>query len=77
MMFIMDFMVMEENILEKLTNDGRIINYKNLFFKTGNSGINSFDFLKRFGTLFDLLIDLLNEKMNIKNKKRQKTKSRS
>ena len=31
----------------------------------------NFDFLKRFGTLYDLLIDLLNEKMSIKRAKQQ------
>ena len=36
-----------------------------MFFKTGNLSISSFDFLKRFSTLSDLLIDLLNEKISI------------
>ena len=31
-----------------------------MFLKTGNPIIISFDFLKRFCTLYDLLIDLLN-----------------
>ena len=35
-----------------------MINYYDLFFKTGNSVVKSFDFLKRFVTLHDLLIDL-------------------
>ena len=42
-----------------------MINYNNLFFKTGNLSISSFDFLKRFSSLSDLLIDLLNEKISI------------
>ena len=49
------------NILKKLAKDGRMINYNNLFFKTGDLIVKNFDFLKRFGTLYDLLIDLLKE----------------
>ena len=41
-----------------------MINYNNLFFKTGNSTIKKFDFYKRFGTLHDLLRDLLNEEIS-------------
>ena len=37
----------------------------NLFSKTVNSTIDNYDFLKRFGTLYDLLIDLLDEKISI------------
>ena len=54
-----------ENILKKLANDERIINYNNLFFRSGNLTIDNYDFLKRFGTLYDFLIDLLNEKIHI------------
>ena len=32
-------------------------------FKIGDPFINNFDFLKSFGTLYDLWIDLLNEKL--------------
>ena len=39
-----------------------MINYQDLFFKAGNSIIDNFNFLKRFGKLYDLLIGLLNEK---------------
>ena len=53
-----------ENILKKLVDDERMINHKNLFFKSGNPAIDNYDFLKRFGTLFDFLIDLLNEKIS-------------
>ena len=53
------------NIFKKLGADERMINYSNLFIKAGNPNINNFDFLKQFGTLYDLLIDLLNEKINI------------
>ena len=41
-----------------------MINYNNLFFKTGNFTIKNYDFLKTFGTLYDLLIDLLNEEIS-------------
>ena len=41
-----------------------MINYDNLFFKTGNPIIKIFDFLKRFGTLFDLFTNLLDKKIN-------------
>ena len=51
-----------EDILRKLANDERMIKYKNLIFKTGNP---AYDFLKRFGTLYDFLIYLLNERTDI------------
>ena len=41
-----------------------MINYNNLFFKTNNPVINNFDFLKRFGKLYNLLLDLLIEKID-------------
>ena len=40
-----------------------MINFNTFFFKTGDPIIKNFDFLKRFGTLHELLIDLLNEKV--------------
>ena len=55
-----------ENILKELADDGRNINYKNLFFKSDNTTIDNYDFFKRFGTLYDLLIDLPSKKVNIK-----------
>ena len=36
-----------------------------MFFKTGNSIIKNFDFLKRFGTFYDLLIGLCNRETSI------------
>ena len=51
-----------KDILKKLVRDERMINYNNLFFKTGNSSIGNLDFSKTFATLYDLLIDLLNKK---------------
>ena len=50
------------NILENVVDYEKMINYGNLFFITGNSSNENFDFLKRFGTLYNLLIDLLNKK---------------
>ena len=54
-----------EVTLKKLASDERMINYNNLFFKRGNPSIENFDFLKRFGTLYNLVIDLLNEEISI------------
>ena len=59
------------NILKKLTKNEGIINYNDLFFKTANSNDNNFDFEKRFGILFNLLIDLLNEKIIINKAKQE------
>ena len=42
-----------------------------MFFKTTGNPTKSFDFLKRFGTLHDLLIDLLNEQISIKEAKKR------
>ena len=53
-----------KNILKKLARDERMINYNSLFFKTGNPVINNFDFLERFGTLYDILLDLRKEKVD-------------
>ena len=73
MTFDMSVANTEGNILKNLARDERMINYSNLFYKTGDPGIKNFDFLKRFGTLFDLLIDFLNVKTNI-NKAKQEQK---
>ena len=53
-----------ENILEKITTDERMINYNNLFFKTGDPVFKNFDVLKKFGTLHDLSTDLFNEEIS-------------
>ena len=63
--FDMNFTNEGKNILKKASSDERMINYNNLFFKTGDPNIKNFDFLKRFSTLHDLLIDLLNKEINI------------
>ena len=55
-----------ENILKKHVNYERMINYKNVVFKTGNPIINSYDFYKRCGTLYDLFYNLIRKTTNIK-----------
>ena len=42
----MIFTTKGENILKKVAEDERLINYNNLFFKTGDPIINNYDFLK-------------------------------
>ena len=64
MNFDMNFTDEGKIILKKTDINERMINYNNLIFKTGNLIIKNFDFLKRFGTLYDLLIDLLSEKIS-------------
>ena len=64
MNFDMNFTDEGKNILKKTDINERMINYNNLIFKTGNLIIKNFDFLKRFGTLYDLLIDLLSEEIS-------------
>ena len=54
-----------ENILKKLANEERNINYKNLFFKSGSPVLDNYDLFKRFSTLYDLLIDLFSEKIRL------------
>ena len=47
----------DKGILEKHANDERMINYNFFLKKAGNPIIGNFNFLKRFGTLYTLLID--------------------
>ena len=72
MTFDMNVSDERKNMFKKLAKDERMINYNNLLFKTGNPSISNFDFLKRLGTLFDLLTDLLNEKISIDEAKQNK-----
>ena len=52
--------------LKKLAKDGKKIDYNNLFFGIDNQFIlQDADFLKEFGTLYDLLIYLLNSSTRI------------
>ena len=53
-----------KNYLIKLAKDEKKIDYNNWFFETDDPVIKSFDFLEDFGTLYDLLINLLNENEN-------------
>ena len=59
------------DILKKVATDEKMINFNDLFFKTGDPIIIKFDFLKEFGTLHDLLIDFINEKISISKTKKQ------
>ena len=63
MNFDMNFTNQTKNILKKAASDERIINHNNLVFKTGDPNLKDFDFLKRFGTLHDLSIDLRQEEI--------------
>ena len=56
---------MEKKTLQNLAKDEGLISCNNLFFQTGSPNIENFDFFKRYGALYDLLIDLLNEKITI------------
>ena len=55
-----------EDILKKLANDERMINCKNLIFKSGSPAIDNYYFFKRFGTLHDLFYDLISDKLSLK-----------
>ena len=59
----------EKIFFKKVARNERMINNNNLFFKTGGPIIKNFDFLKRFGTLYDLLLDLLHEEAPLKQQK--------
>ena len=74
MTYDINFTKKGENILKNLANNKKMINYPNLLFKTGNPIIDNFDFLKRFGTLNDLLTDLLNRKISTIKVKKNKMK---
>ena len=55
-----------KNFLKKLAKDEKKIDYNNLFFGIDNQFIlQDADFLKEFGTLYDLLIYLLNSSTRI------------
>ena len=43
----MNITVKREDILKKFANNERVINYKNLFFKTGNPAIDNYDFFEK------------------------------
>ena len=55
-----------KNFLKRLAKDEKKIDYNNLFFEIeGKFVVKDADFLKQFGTLYDLLIYLLNNSMRI------------
>lgn len=66
----MSFTNKEQDTIKKLARDEKMINYGNLIFETGNPNIKNFDFFKRFGTLYELFTDLLDEKIK-QNKNEQ------
>ena len=58
--------VLERIFLTKLAKDEKKVNYNNLFFDIDDKSlVKSADFLKEFGTLYDLLIYLLDNSMKI------------
>ena len=55
-----------KKFLKMLAKDEKKIDYNNLFFEIDdNSVVKSADFLKEFGTFYDLLIYLLNNPKNL------------
>ena len=55
-----------KNFDQNFDSAGKKIDYSNLFFETGDkSALKSGGFLKEFGTLYDLLIYLLDNSMKI------------
>ena len=63
----MSIMNKGKNILEKLSNGERIIDYSNLFFEANNHLVASdYDFCKKFGTLYDLFLRLFSGPISAK-----------
>ena len=60
--YALNFITNEEDIIVGLVNEEQNINYDNFVFKLIDHTINNFDLLKGFGTLHNLLINLLNKK---------------
>ena len=56
-----------KNFLKKLAKDEKEIDYNDLFFEMDDPIIKSFDFLSEVGTLYDFLINLLNENQTLLN----------
>ena len=64
--FDLNFNNTGKNFLKKLAKDEKRIDDNNLFFSINNEFVvKNADFLKEFGTLYDLLIYLLNNSMRI------------
>ena len=62
----MSFTNKGKQILEKLARDERMINYQDLILKAGIPIIGNYDFLKKYGTLNDLLLGSLSEEISTK-----------
>ena len=55
-----------KNVLKKLAKDEKKFDYNNLLFKIEDKSVpKDVDFLKEFGTLYDLLIYLLNNSIRM------------
>ena len=64
--FDLNFNSTGKNFLKKLAKDEKKIDYNNLFFSIDNEPVaKDVDFLKEFGTLYDLLIYLLGNNKRI------------
>ena len=60
--YVFNFTLNGKNVITDIANEEQNINYNNLIFRSGEPSIKNFDFLKRFWTLYDLLINLLMKK---------------
>ena len=65
--FTSNFNSTGKNFLKKLAKYKEKIGYSNLFSEIEDPDINSYDFFEIVGTLYDLLINLLNEIENLLN----------
>ena len=65
--FTSNFNSTGKNFLKKLAKYEEKIGYSNLFSEIEDPDINSYDFFEIVGTLYDLLINLLNEIENLLN----------
>ena len=74
MNFDMTFTDKEKDILKKLSKNERMISYQDLLFKTGNPFVGNFGLLKRFGSLYNLLIYLLSEEIRTLRAAKEQTK---
>ena len=72
--FDLNFNNTGKNFLKKLAKDEKRIDDNNLFFSINNEFVvKNADFLKEFGTLYDLMIYLLNNSMRIVTSTSNKT----
>ena len=73
--YYLNFTDKGKEIIKDISNEKQNINYSNLVFKSGNPDIKNFDFLTRFGTLYDLLTSLLNKKVSINREIQEQEKN--